>query len=92
MPAIRNGTLTATVVESIDMGVDVGEVDVLNVDGADAIYVRVDGTDPAVGADDSYAIPAVAGAAITIPVRTDGNTEVRLISAGTPAYSVTADF
>lgn len=92
MPAIRHGTLTADTVASVDLGVDVGEVDVCNVDGAAAIYFRVDGTNPTVAGNDSYVIPAALGASARVPVTSDGNTVVKLISVGTPAYSITAEF
>jgi hypothetical protein len=48
------------------------------------IYVRSDGTDPGVGADDSYEV--VAGTFQDLPY--DGGGDIRLISAYAVAYSV----
>jgi hypothetical protein len=92
MPRIRHGTLEPDEIEEVNLGVDVGEVEVMNVDGAEAIYVRTDGEDPEVEGEDSYVIPAVIGSTAIIPVRTAGPTVVKLISAGTVAFSVTAEF
>lgn len=64
---------------NVDLGVDVGSVAVLNrsTNGAD-VFVRVDGTNPAVDADDSFTVPA--GFRRRIPVESNGNTVVRYIA------------
>lgn len=89
--ADRIGTLVANTVTAVD--VDAERIEVLNRDGAAEIFVRIGGTAPTV--DDTnpstFCIPAVAGAArtfrrfITGPDKTQ---TVKLISDGTPTYSV----
>lgn len=63
------------------------EVEVQNVDGADEIYFTVDGTTASVLANDNHVLPAVAGSSLLVPVYAQ-EVEIRLISAGTPTYSV----
>ncbi|MDP9149138.1 MAG: hypothetical protein M3O36_04235 [Myxococcota bacterium] len=60
-------------------------------DGTAAVYFTVDGTTPTVGGQNCFEIPA-GGAAVRDQVTTPGasNTVVKLVSAGTPKYSVTA--
>jgi hypothetical protein len=56
-------------------------------DGAAALYFTTDGTAAVVAAVNTYELPAgvVSRLSVLLPV---GVTEVRLISAGTPKYSV----
>lgn len=59
-------------------------------DGADDIYVTVDGSTPTVGGANCWRVPAAAGATV-IDVSDDDPEDavvVKLISAGTPEYSV----
>lgn len=59
-------------------------------DGADDIYVTVDGSTPTVTGAGCYRVPAFPGATV-IDVRDSNLTDavvVKLISAGTPIYSV----
>lgn len=59
-------------------------------DGAADIYVTVDGSTPAVAGTACYRVPALAGAAV-IDVNDDNSADevvVKLISAGSPVYSV----
>lgn len=85
-------TLTADTVDTVNITrKGVGRV-TIHSDGAAAIYVRTDGTAPAVAGAASHYIPAVAGAYLELPFpadRADGS--VKLISSGTPEYSVVAD-
>ena len=65
------------------------QVEVLS-DGAADLYVTVDGSTPAAAASNCYRVPAVAGATV-IDVRDADATDevvVKLISSGTPVYSV----
>ncbi len=64
-------------------------VEVLS-DGAADIYATVDGSAPTVAGSHCYRVPAAAGATV-IDVRDSDATDavvVKLISAGTPVYSV----
>lgn len=65
-------------------------VEVLNVDGAAAVYFTTNGTDPTVGGDGCHVLPAAIGA-VEVNDETAGSTSVvKLISAGTPKVSVRA--
>jgi hypothetical protein len=60
-------------------------------DGTAAVYFTVDGSAPVVGANATYEIPAGSPAVRDgVLVPSAGSTVVKLISAGTPKYSVTA--
>lgn len=64
-------------------------VEVLS-DGAADMYVTTNGSVPTVGGSHCYRVPALAGATV-IDVRDSDATDevvVKLISAGTPTYSV----
>jgi Chitobiase/beta-hexosaminidase C-terminal domain len=59
-------------------------------DGAAAIYYTVDGSVPTVGGSNTYEIPAVVAVSTEVVPATNPRqaTVVKLISAGTPEYSV----
>jgi hypothetical protein len=80
-------TLTATTVATLTYDEDFPEVEVMNVTGSAAVFVRFDGTNPTVGGAGCHVVPAVAGATITRKPRTSGVTVVKLISSGTPQVS-----
>jgi hypothetical protein len=81
-------TLAAGTVDTVTFQRDCNTVEVLSIDGAAAIYFTVDGSTPTVGGANTYLVPAVIGA-LEVDVPTAGNAVVKLISAGTPSYSVT---
>jgi len=88
---IFNGKLTANQVEAVSpSGGNLRKARILNVDGADRIYIRGDGVDPVAPWDDCEMIPATIGyLVIALHVdKTDGIPEVRLASPGTPEYQV----
>jgi hypothetical protein len=81
-------TLSASTVDTVTIARDCDQVEVMS-DGAAAIYFTVDGSTPTVAGKKAYALPAAVGARqVTVP--TSGSTVVKLISSGTPTYSVTA--
>jgi hypothetical protein len=82
-------TLVASTVDTVTYADDCDMIEVLNIDGASPIYFRVDGTNPVVAGTGAYVVPASAGAALEVTIPTAGGTIVKLISAGTPTYSVT---
>ncbi len=82
-----HATLSAGVVLPVVFEQDYERIEVLNVDGAAAVYFRVGQTDPAVAAEGSHVLPAAIGS-VELDVTTAGPTEVRLISSGTPKVSV----
>lgn len=59
-------------------------------DGAADIYVTVNGATPTVAGTDCYRVPAAAGSTVIDVNAADASAPVvvKLISAGTPAYSV----
>lgn len=86
MARIKHGTLVAATVTTVDLDDNVSAAEVVNVDGAAAIYFRVDGTNPTVAGDNCQVLPAAVGAALV--VATPHAVEARLISSGTPKYCV----
>jgi hypothetical protein len=65
------------------------QVEILS-DGAADIYVTVDGSAPTVGGQNCYRLPAFAGATVIDVEDADPQDAVlvKMISAGTPEYSV----
>lgn len=82
-------TLVADTVDKVTIDRDCERVEVYG-DGTAAIYFTVDKTVPTVEGAHTYELPALP-ASRTVVVPTSGDTEVRLISAGTPKYSVSED-
>lgn len=79
--------MTANQIDKVTfVGRDLSEVEVLT-DGASDIFVRIGTGDPTVAGGNCWRIPAAMGNAI-IPVDTSGDTVVKMVSAGTPTYSV----
>ena len=83
----QHATLAAGIVTPLVFDQDFQRVEILNVDGAAAVYFKVGQSDPAVAATGSQVLPAAIGS-VEVDVTTSGPTEVRLISSGTPKVSV----
>lgn len=88
-------TLVASTVDTVTFDRDVNEVEVVT-DGSAATYVTTDGSTPTVAGGATILVPAGV-AARRIPVSSvtqaaTGGTVVKLISAGTPVYSVAETF
>jgi hypothetical protein len=86
----RHGTLVAATVTTVTLGTakaDSEQVEVLNRDGAAEIYFTVDGTTPTVAGDDTEMLPASIGS-VRVIASTSGQAVVKLISSGTPKYTV----
>lgn len=85
----KHATLTAATVDKVTLSTHLGGVEVVNRDqGTSELYVRVDGTDPTVGGDDCYVVPAASARTIVLPDR--GKCEARVICSAAVAYSVAA--
>lgn len=86
---IVSATLTANTVDTITLDADYVAVEILNRDGTAEIYATVDGgPTPTVGGNGCDVLPAAIGA-LTIDASAYGvPTIVKVISAGTPAYTV----
>jgi hypothetical protein len=82
---IRHGVLESNTVDTVSVGVDADFIEVLN-RGTDDIYFRFDGTDPEIDGNNSEIVPA--GTALEVPRKASGNAVVKIISAGTPDYTV----
>lgn len=79
-------TLTANTVTTVTLDQDFANIEVLNVDGAAAIYFTVDGTTPAIEGNGTNVLPAAIGG-LTVWSGSQIDT-VKLISAGTPKASI----
>ncbi len=91
MPTVGNphhATLVASTVTTFTTDRNRGEVVVLNRDGAAEVYFRSDGVDPTVGGDGCDVLPAAIGAVATTDGTAGQNSEIRLISSGTPKVTV----
>ncbi len=89
---IYEKTLVADTVDTVTFADWPEEIEVIS-DGDAAIFVRVDGTAPAINSGDAWMLPAGAQYSRTIPIHEDdaahdGGLVVKLISAGTPTYSI----
>ncbi len=92
VPTNRRGvhakTLAANTVDTVTFADDLGQVEVVS-DGSAAIYVAMDGATPSVAGQNTDVLPAGVIGSRVIPSAAIGPTVVRLISDGTPTYSVT---
>ncbi|MET8278271.1 hypothetical protein [Micromonospora sp. NPDC005174] len=87
MANVQHATLVANTVTSLTFATNGGRVEVLNADGAADVYFRADGVNPTVGGTNCHLLPAVVNS-LEVADESTGDTNVRLISAGTPRVSV----
>lgn len=85
MGIVRHGTLVADTVATVSGDSSVGSVAVLNKDDTERIYIRADGTNPAVDGNDSYVVLPCSRRVLMVNADT---ITVKLISSGTPDYEV----
>lgn len=80
--------LVAATVDTVTFAADCDAVEVMNETGTSPISFTTDGTAPTVGGNNTYYLPATI---CSVEVQPDvaGVTVIKLISAGTPSYSVT---
>lgn len=84
-------TSTAGAADDVTLSGQFRSVEVVNRDGADAIYFRVGTSAGAVVApaaaeeDDTYVVPASAGAALTVPVPGSKDTDATVVKTFTVA-------
>lgn len=84
---VYNKTLVASAVDSVTfVDEDVAEIEVMT-DGSADIFVGFGDVTPTVNGTDCWRVPAAAGVSAFRP-GTSGETVVKLISSGTPVYSV----
>ena len=79
--------LAANTADTIEFAEDLKRVEIVNVNGAGAIYFTVDGSAPTVGGEGCGYLPASACSRI-VTSRSPEKTIVRLISAVPVKYSV----
>jgi hypothetical protein len=85
----KHAQLAANTVDTVTLVSDYSQVEVINRDGAAEIYFTVDGAAPTVGGDNTHMIPAaISGMTANAYAESGSPTVVRLISAGTPQYTV----
>ena len=82
---VRAKTTTANVVDTVTFNARVSVVEIISMDGADEIYFTLDGTDPTVGGDNTYVMPAALGSA-RVPVPGSGNTVFKMVTATPVRY------
>lgn len=81
--------LSAAAVDTVTFDQGVSAVRVFNDTGTAAIYFTVDGSTPTVAGAGMFRVPASPGAYLEVGTQGGAATEtVKLISAGTPTYSV----
>ncbi len=96
MAAKSHGTLEAATVATVTVTaakatgavnqIGLPAIEVLNRSGSAEIYFTVNGADPTVGGEDCHVLPA-AVCALSVP-GVGSPVTVKLISVGTPTYSV----
>lgn len=85
----KHATLGADTVDTVVLSADFARVEVINRDGAEEIYFTVDGPAPTVEGDNTHVLPAAVGGLLVNASAASGSpTIVRLISTGTPKYTV----
>lgn len=92
---VTSGTLVASTVDTVTFTAYYAGVSITNRDASAEIFVRADGVNPTVEGDDCYIVPP--GKTVTVynglPVAdqstgVNAGTNVRLISSGTPKFTV----
>lgn len=85
----KHATLVAATVDSVTLSQDWGSVEILNRSTSGDIYATVDGTTPVSAADNTIYVGPGQAVQVSMPTTGAGTDDVKLISAGTPSYSVT---
>lgn len=80
-------TLTPAGVDIVNAPAQWSEVEVISY-GQDDLFIRADGSAPAVDGKFAHVLPAGIVSTRTIPVPTSGSTQIQLISPGATKYVV----
>lgn len=90
MASIVHGTLVANTMTTVTLTANHNEVEVIHRGGAGAadIFFTVDGANPTVNGEDTDVAPNGVGQRTQVGAYKKQNTVVKLISSGTPAYTV----
>lgn len=84
---IRAKKTVANAVDTTTFNATIGVVEIINMDGADALYVSVDGSEPVVAGDNTHVMPAAVGS-MRLAVPSSGNPQVKVVSASPVTYSL----
>ena len=82
----KHATLVATVVDTVNLSAAFSTVRITNRGTLGTVFVRVDGVDPAVGADETFAVKNDFEKEVPIP--NTAAVQVRLICSAASPYSV----
>lgn len=85
MPRIVHGVLAANTVATVTLTSDHANVEVVN-RGTDEIFFTVDGPAPTIDGADVEIVPGSSALQVAAPAK--DATDVRMISAGAPKYTV----
>jgi hypothetical protein len=85
--AVHDKTLVGSTVDNVTLADDLDRVEVIR-DGAAALYFTTDGTVPTVSGAGCWKLLSGVANTLNVQVDTAGGTVVKLISSGTPVYSV----
>lgn len=88
MARITHGTLSAGTVATLTGDAEFTTARIINRDGAAEIFARGDGVDPTVAGDDCEILPAAMSYLVMRLSHAGEPTVLKLISSGTPTYSV----
>jgi hypothetical protein len=83
----KHAQLVAATIDTVTLDSDYARVEVINRDGTAEIFFTVDGGDPTVLGDNTHVVPASISKT-TVHAFKKATTVVRLISSGTPKYTV----
>lgn len=86
---VHNLTLTADTEEVVQFEQDISTIEIVNLDGAAAVYFTVNGVAATVAGSHTRVLPAAINSVLYEPRESDA-TRVSLISSGTPTVSVTS--
>jgi hypothetical protein len=81
-------TLVANIVDTVEFAANLGAVEIVKEDEGPAIYFTVDSGDPTVKGQACYQVPGGILSVRTVESKANPKTTVKLISSGTPKYSV----
>ncbi len=90
MASVRHATLVAATVSTVNLTTNGSRIEVVNLDGAAAVYFTTDGSTPTVAGNDCHVLPAAISAVEVADETAGTNSVVKLISSGTPTVSVRA--
>lgn len=87
MAVRKHGTLVASTVATVTVAGNAEFIEVM-ARGTGDIFFTVNGTTPTVAGDDTFAVAGAGGYVRLRNNERDGSIDVKLISSGTPGYSV----